>query len=167
MHRSLHEAIRARRFIRVPGAGAVACTPINPCGTFAFTGTANDGATSNGITMNFSFDFDPAVCGSNCTTITIACIQMVRTYNLSDGAYSYILFRKSIRHEGSLTGGMSNGSPAETGVITAGTTTEPSPPISRPGTTTTNAVRQWTTPWLRGIRKLRDWDMTRFRPSTS
>jgi len=67
-----------------------ACTPINPCGTFAFQGTANDGPSLNGITMNLSFDFDPAVCGSNCTTSTIAYIQMVRTYNLSDGTYSYI-----------------------------------------------------------------------------
>jgi len=67
-----------------------ACTPINPCGTFAFQGTANDTSTSNGITMSLSFDFDPAVCNSNCTTNTIAYIQMVRTYNLSDGTYSYI-----------------------------------------------------------------------------
>jgi hypothetical protein len=67
-----------------------ACTSIQPCGTFAFTGNADDGATSNGITMNLSFDFDPAACGETCTTNTVAYIQMVRTYDLEDGTYSYI-----------------------------------------------------------------------------
>jgi hypothetical protein len=40
--------------------------------------------------MNVSFDFDPAACGSTCTTNTIAYVQMVRTYDLTDGTYSYI-----------------------------------------------------------------------------
>lgn len=72
------------------GMSLAACTQIHPCGTFAFTGNANDGATSNGITMNLGFDFDPAACGETCTTNTVAYIQMVRTYNVDDGTYSYI-----------------------------------------------------------------------------
>lgn len=72
------------------GLSLAACTSIHPCGTFVFTGNANDGAASNGITMNLSFDFDPAACDSTCTTNTVAYIQMVRTYNVEDGTYSYI-----------------------------------------------------------------------------
>jgi hypothetical protein len=70
--------------------GLAACTPINPCGTFTFQGTANDTSALNGITMSLGFHFDPAVCNANCTTNTIAYIQMVRTYSLADGTYSYI-----------------------------------------------------------------------------
>jgi len=66
------------------------CTKIDPCGTFAFTGTPNDGASSNGISMNVSFSFDPSLCGSTCSPTKIAYIQMVRTYNIPDGTYSYI-----------------------------------------------------------------------------
>ncbi|HEY9046552.1 MAG TPA: hypothetical protein VIN08_11680 [Ohtaekwangia sp.] len=66
------------------------CTKIDPCGNFTFTGTANDGTTSNGITMNLNFAFDPSLCGSSCNTNTICYIQMVRTYSFEDGTYSYI-----------------------------------------------------------------------------
>ena len=87
---------RARRVIAqtvllmILSVTLASCTTINPCGTFALQGTANDSSTSNGITMNLSFDFVPGVCNTNCTTNTIAYIQMVRTYNLDDGTYSYI-----------------------------------------------------------------------------
>ncbi|OGU65139.1 MAG: hypothetical protein A2W30_07650 [Ignavibacteria bacterium RBG_16_36_9] len=68
----------------------VSCKKINPCGSFTFTGVANDGAASNGITMNLRFSFDPALCGSDCNTTTICYIQMVRTFDFSEGTYSYI-----------------------------------------------------------------------------
>ena len=80
-------------FVRLVAAACLlvfaSCTKIDPCGSFAFTGTSFTGA-SNGIAMNLHFDFDPSLCGSDCTTNTICYIQMVRTYNIADGTYSYI-----------------------------------------------------------------------------
>ena len=40
------------------------CCKLPPCGNFTFTGTSYDTATSNGIDMNVSFDFNPAVFSS-------------------------------------------------------------------------------------------------------
>jgi hypothetical protein len=67
-----------------------ACTKIDPCGTFTFNGTANDGATSNGISMDVSFAFDGSKCASSCAPTKIAYVQMVRTYSFEDGTFSYI-----------------------------------------------------------------------------
>ena len=81
---------RLQLYIIIAGILCItSCTKIDPCGSFAFTGTAFSGA-SNGITMNLHFAFLPGNCSSSCNTNTICYIQMVRTYNFREGTYSYI-----------------------------------------------------------------------------
>jgi hypothetical protein len=66
------------------------CERIQPCGTFTFDGhTFSNG--SNGLNMSLNFAFDPAACGKPaCNTPKICYIQMVRTYDLEEGTFSYI-----------------------------------------------------------------------------
>ena len=66
------------------------CERIQPCGNFTFTGNTFSGA-KNGLGMNLSFAFDPATCGKPaCDAPKICYIQMVRTYDLDEGTFSYI-----------------------------------------------------------------------------
>ena len=67
------------------------CKKIQPCGSFTFTGHTFAGPPKNGLSMNLSFTFNPATCGKPaCNTPTICYIQMVRTYDLEEGTFSYI-----------------------------------------------------------------------------
>ena len=66
------------------------CEPIQPCGSFTFTGHTF-GGPKNGMDVNLSFTFNPATCGKPaCNTPTICYIQMVRTYDFEEGTFSYI-----------------------------------------------------------------------------
>jgi hypothetical protein len=77
-----------------------ACKPTRRCGVFTFTGSVNDGSSSNSLPMNLSFDFDPAACGSSCNCNPVGYIQMVRNYDFEDGTYIYPSSEKEDRATG-------------------------------------------------------------------
>jgi len=56
----------------------------HPCGTFTFSGSPNG---ARGENISTSFAFSPAVCNSNCTTNTIAYIQIVRIIDIDTGDF--------------------------------------------------------------------------------
>lgn len=58
--------------------------PTQPCGTFSFSGSPNG---MRGENISTSFAFNPSVCGSSCTTNTIAYIQIVRIIDRDTGEF--------------------------------------------------------------------------------
>jgi hypothetical protein len=77
-----------------------ACDPIEPCGTFDFEGTVDDGAGENSLPMSLAFDFDPAACGPADTCTLVAYVQIVRTVDMEDFTYLYPSSEKEDRATG-------------------------------------------------------------------
>jgi hypothetical protein len=77
-----------RKLLPLLAAGvmlAAGCgNPTQPCGTFSFTGSPNGDSGEN---IQTTFAFNPSVCNSNCTTKTIAYIQIVRVIDQDTGEF--------------------------------------------------------------------------------